>query len=206
MQDDRFEKWLREQARSYHEPPELGTSHLDRMWAEVERAHFEPGALRRPWWARPWVGIAAALVVGVGLGRLPVLNRAAPPVDQPLAVAKVPLNPVPAVYEVTTSRYFGQAAALLVSLPTEVRAGRADEQFIGRANDLLLTTRVLLDSPVADDPKVRGLLEDLELVLAQVVHMRAPQGMKDLDLINQAMEQRDVLPRLRTAVADLSAE
>ena len=108
-------------------------------------------------------------------------------------------------YQVATTKYLGQTAALLIALPSEVKAGRADEQFITRAGQLLTTTRLLLDSPAASDQSMRTLLEDLELVLAQVVHLQNDRGRTALDLINQALEQRDVLPRLRTAVADKSA-
>jgi len=53
---------------------------------------------------------------------------------------------------------------------------------------------------------MRNLLEDLELVLAQVARLQNDHSRTDLDLINRALEQRDVLPRLRTAVADISAD
>jgi hypothetical protein len=78
--------------------------------------------------------------------------------------------------------------------------------YMNRAHDLLLTTRLLLDSPAAADPRFRALLEDLELVLAQVVRLQSEQRRDELDLIRQALEQRDVLLRLRTAVADISAD
>ena len=39
------------------------------------------------------------------------------------------------------------------------------------AGGLLLQTRLLLDSPVADDPEMQELLEELELVLAQIVSL-----------------------------------
>ena len=78
----------------------------------------------------------------------------------------------PMPYEVETSKYLGQTAALLIALPSEVRAGRADEQFVNRAGDLLSRTRLLIDSPAANDPRMRDLLEDLELVLAQVVRLQ----------------------------------
>ena len=108
-------------------------------------------------------------------------------------------------YEVETSQYLGQTAALLVSLPSEVKAGRADQHFTTRAGDLLMRTRLLMDSPAADDPAMRSLFEDLELVLAQVVRLQNNSNRLELDLINRALEQRDVIPRLRTAAADISA-
>jgi hypothetical protein len=52
---------------------------------------------------------------------------------------------------------------------------------------------------------MRNLLEDLELVLVQVVRLQREGSRADLDMINRALEQRDVIPRLRTAVADISA-
>jgi hypothetical protein len=107
-------------------------------------------------------------------------------------------------HELETSQYLGQTAALLVSLPSEVKAGHAD-QFTSRAEDLLTRTRLLMDSPAADDPAMRSLFEDLELVLAQVVRLQTKGNQIELDLINRALEQRDVIPRLRTAAADISA-
>ena len=94
----------------------------------------------------------------------------------------------------------------MIALPSEVKAGRADEQFIGRAGELLSRTRLLLDSPAASDPQMHDLLEDLELVLAQVVRLQNDStSHTELDLIRRALQQRDVIPRLRTAVADISA-
>jgi hypothetical protein len=52
---------------------------------------------------------------------------------------------------------------------------------------------------------MRSLLEDLELVLAQVVRLQNGTDRTEVDLINRALEQRDVIPRLRTAAADISA-
>ncbi|MGH2898512.1 MAG: hypothetical protein ACRDMZ_07545, partial [Solirubrobacteraceae bacterium] len=108
-------------------------------------------------------------------------------------------------YEVETSRYLGQTAALLVSLPSEIRSGSASPQFASRAAELLTRTRLLIDSPAATDPAMRDLLEDLELVLMQVVRLQGTNNKTDLDIINRALEQRDVIPRLRTAAADISA-
>jgi hypothetical protein len=142
-----------------------------------------------------------------------MINRAAP--TESTAQTASPVTTVASVrtdssaaepYEAETSRYLGQTAALLIALPSEVRAGRADDQFVARAGELLTRTRLLLDSPAANDPSMRSLLDDLELVLAQVVRLQNNGTSRtELDLINRALEQRDVIPRLRTAVADNSA-
>ena len=210
MQDDHFESPLRDAARSYHEPPPLDAAAREAMWTEIE-AHGLVAPLRRPHRLPAWVGLAAAVVLGIGLGRFTPLDgwlHPAPPRPaSPTALAAPAARlPVPAVYEPTTSQYLGQTSALLVALPSEVHDGRANALFINRAQNLLLTTRLLLDSPAAQDAKLRGLLDDLEVVLAQVVRLQAAPSTTDLDLINQALEQRDVLPRLRNAAADISAD
>lgn len=214
---DRLPESMREAARDYNDPPALGGSDFDAMWDAIETQAFpprfaSPSAERRAvvhsqWWsARTLLPLAAALIVGVGIGRL---TRPPAAVAQ-LSERSIRQSPdsvaLPEPYQTTTSQYLGQTAALLVALPEEVQAGRADERFLGRAHDLLLTTRLLLDSPAAADPRMRQLLEDLELVLAQVARLQSDQQPAEMDLIRQALEQRDVLPRLRTAAADMSAD
>jgi hypothetical protein len=181
--------------RRFASPSAERTSDVGRRTSNVER-----------WFsARTLLPLAAVLLLGVALGRFSA-RRA--PAASPGIAGRAPSDTVSLAepYQSTASRYLGQTAALLVALPGEVRAGRADDRFLGRAHDLLLTTRLLLDSPAAADPRFRTLLEDLELVLAQVVRLQTDQGRVDLDLIREALEQRDVLPRLRTAVADISAD
>lgn len=210
---------LRSAARDYHAPPELSRADLDVMWTAIEAKSFKSDiggrvsdsdrsvtVLARRWFApRSLLPIAATLLLGVALGRVSVrAPNALPEVNVTRRMSIIDTMQVPSPYRATTSRYLGQAAALLVALPD---GGRADDRFTGRAHNLLLTTRLLLDSPAADDVRTRALLEDLELVLAQVVRLRSggTQGPADLDLIRQAMDSRDVMPRLRTAVADISA-
>ena len=69
------------------------------------------------------------------------------------------------------------------------------------------TTRLLLDSPAAaSDPRLKNLLEDLELVLAQLSQLPAEHGKTELNLIREALVQRDVVPRLRSAVVSISSD
>ena len=214
-EDDRFEELMRDAAHTYRKPPQ---AHFDDMWARIEAAHFDsvsPGrteggsvAGRRQFAVPRWIAIAATLVIGVGIGRASMLMNRTP--AAPAAVVKVASNtrraiPANTEYETETSKYLGQTAALLIALPSEAHPGRADDQFALRANELLSRTRLLMDSPAANDPQMRTLLEDLELVLAQVVRLQSNHNRTELDLINRALEQRDVIPRLRTAVADISA-
>ncbi len=217
MTHDRFDELMDDAATSYRRPPEPP---LDEMWAEVERGlkNAARGTSDAPTprrYAVRAIQIAATLVVGIAIGRASTSfgKRAetSPPNVATVSAASDASNAradtsVAEPYQVATTRYLGQTAALLMALPSEVRAGRADEQFITRAGDLLTTTRLLLDSPAANDQSMHNLLEDLELVLAQVVRLQNDRGHAALDLINQALEQRDVIPRLRLAAADISAD
>jgi hypothetical protein len=196
--DDReLHQLLVEMRRSYNVPTEPP---LDEMWDRIERERWggQRGAGRRS--AIWWIGMAAALMVGVGVGRLTGPSpRVAASAE---SVASAVRGPQPAdSYDRTTAHYLGQTAALLVTLPAEARAGGTDRRFVARATELLTTTRLLLDSPAATDPKVRALLEDVELVLAQVAHLGSGGGRVELELIAQALEQRDLLPRLTSAAA-----
>jgi uncharacterized membrane-anchored protein YhcB (DUF1043 family) len=188
------------------------------MWKSIEGAYFGGAMGQTHVTERPrglqhsavrWMGIAATLVVGIGIGRMSLrldhATQTKPPVT---SVAQVEQAPKPDTamarpYELETSQYLGQTAALLVSLPTEAKT--PDAQFAARAADLLTRTRLLMDSPAASNPSMRSLLDDLELVLMQVVRLQGSSNRTDLELINRALEQRDVIPRLRTAAADISA-
>ncbi|MEK7402174.1 MAG: hypothetical protein AABZ80_07390 [Gemmatimonadota bacterium] len=212
---------VRDAVRDYNTPPEMKPADLDAMWTAIEARSFRSDIggrvtdrdsavrdLTRRWFApRTMLQIAATLVIGVAIGRYAIPAPNALPATSVSRRMMLDTLALPEPYYSTTTRYFGQAAALLVALPAEARAGRADSRLTGRAHDLLLTTRLLLDSPAADDARIRGLLEDLELVFAQVARLQsgAPQGNSELELIRQAMDQRDVLPRLRSAVVDISA-
>jgi uncharacterized membrane-anchored protein YhcB (DUF1043 family) len=207
MDDDRFNDVIRELPRSFNEPP---PPPLDEMWTVIEEAHFDAPisiSKSRGFASRaPWLAAAAALVLGIGLGRY--LPRGANPSELPAqsAIAVNSSTPdtsaVADAYRDQTNRYLGQAAALLISLPARDARGKTDATFASKATDLLVTTRLLIDSPAAtQDPKLHSLLEDLELVLVQIARLHTEKNKSDLDLIHQAVEQGDVLSRLNSAVA-----
>lgn len=228
MNDDRFDELMHDAAHTYRRPP---TADFDAMWKSIEStldqkqvvssiggntAVVQPtreldlgGGMRRTRQASritQRLAIAATLVIGIALGRASMSISKAPAAPAAATVASNDESTAPMPYEVETSKYLGQTAALLIALPSEVKAGRADEQYVNRAGELLSRTRLLIDSPAASDPRMRDLLEDLELVLAQVVRLQNDTTSRtELDLISRALEQRDVIPRLRTAVADISA-
>jgi hypothetical protein len=207
MDDNRFDDVLSDLPRSFNTPPEPP---LDEMWTVIEDAHFNtpvPISTTRGMTSRaPWLVAAAALAVGIGIGRylpggaMPAENAASP--SAIAANATSDTSAVADAYRDQTNRYLGQAAALLISLPAKDANGKTDATFAAKATDLLVTTRLLIDSPAAaQDPKLHSLLEDLELVLVQVARLRSEKNKGDLDLIHQAVEQGDVLSRLNSAVA-----
>ena len=150
--------------------------------------------------ANPWLRMAAVLVLGVAIGRGSMLFQKAPaPAAKATAVSA---QESADSYQLTTDRYLGQTMALLVDMPKQLQSGHADTAFIARANKSLATLRLLMDSPAANNPRLRSLFEDLELVLVQVVQMPKGGSATDANLIRQAMQQRDVMPRLRDAVAE----
>ena len=209
---DRLDELLEDAARTYNRPPDERHMPLDQIWESVEAQVFP--AARRPTRYVQWLRVAAALIIGVGIGRLSLMRSASRPpltasrIDSVARQTPVRVADVQSV-DPATSRYLGQAAALLIALPAETNAGRPDEAFTTRANDLLLTTRLLLDSQSGSDPALRNLLEDLELVLVQVVRLekdRDPSRRGEMELIQQALDQRDVIPRLRTAASEYAAD
>jgi hypothetical protein len=209
MDENRFDDVLRDLPRSFNNPPEPP---LDEMWGVIEDAHFNsPASASRPRGMTsraPWLAAAAALVIGIGIGHYVPFGARADRGDGSASefASSQSLPPdadtsaVGDAYRDQTSRYLGQAAALLISLPAKDANGKADTSFAGKAADLLVTTRLLIDSPAAQDLKLRSLLEDLELVLVQVARLRGERNKGDLDLIHQAVEQGDVMSRLNSAV------
>jgi hypothetical protein len=102
------------------------------------------------------------------------------------------------------SRYLARTAALLGSLPSDHTTAQSDTTIANVAGDLLTQTHLLLDSKAGSDPTLHKLLEDLELVLAQVARLRVQRSTSDLQLIHQALAVHDVLPRVHDATVEAS--
>jgi hypothetical protein len=121
----------------------------------------------------------------------------------PSRVAISPLSNAPpsSAYQLTAVRHLSEAEALLTSFRTRSNADQQmDAQLGAWARQLLSNTRLLLDSPVANDPQRRPLLEDLELVLVQIVQLSPGSTPQDRDMIEKTLQQDHVMTRLRTAI------
>jgi hypothetical protein len=103
-------------------------------------------------------------------------------------------------YTVAAAQHLTEAEAMLTAFKGDLSQGRMDAEISAWGKDLLSNTRLLLDSPAANDPARRKLLQDLELVLVQIVQLSPKSSARDRDLIKGALTDDQVLTRLRTAI------
>lgn len=182
-----------------------GPPPLDRMWEAIE-PHALTAPVRTPFrWFRSLLPLAAMLVIGFGIGRIAPGPDPAP--ADGVAQSGLPASPAAASNEArpfvgVATDYLERVTALLLTLAGESGRGQPVEYKASQARDLLATTRLLMDSPDPIEPQLRVLLEDLELVLAQIARLPARPGAPDVYLIDQALDQREVIPRLRVYLAE----
>src|SRR5687768_6002387 len=173
------------------------------MWEAIRQ-----GAARHTppvtWRSRPfmrWVPLAAAatllLAVGYSAGRMRSTTEApdAAVADAPPSMAGDTTN---RFYDAAVVSHFGRAEAMLTTF--RASATGSDTQLDRWARDLLTDTRLLLDSPAANDTRRRRLLEDLELTLAQIVQLSAASSPDDQHIVDGAIERGELLTRLRNVV------
>ena len=200
MNEDKLDELLDDAKRTWLQPPEPD---YQAMWGRIEREAFSGSrhVSRAPSWRVYSIGLAATLVMGVALGRFSMKQ------DAPATVAAVRVDSAtefPAgAYDKAATELLGRTVVLLTSLPSAHNVG-SGERFSKQATELLTSTRLLLDSPAASDVRFKNLLEDLELVLAQIAMLQSGRTRQEIDLITDALEERDVVPRIRSAVARLS--
>jgi hypothetical protein len=162
---------------------------------EAARAKRWPAFYRTAGWA---VAAAALLVLGIGIGRM-----SAP---TPAGEASMAETPDPTAMRLATEEHLGKTESLLTLVKLDARAGQLDPQVGPWARSLLAQTRLLLDAPDVQDPAMRQLLEDLELVLVQIVGVTdagphdAARARTELNLAVQGLDDRDVLPRIQALV------
>jgi hypothetical protein len=200
MTDDQLDERIREAAQAYNPPPETPR---EAMWARISEARAQAAAgTRRPEARvlpfRRWrlVSLAAAaaaavLAVGIGIGRVSVAPQTAR-WEGPSANTTT--------YRLAAQEHLSQSEAFLTLFRSSL--GRESDHRLASASarQLLATNRLLLDSPAAVDPKTRLLLEDLELVLAEISQLSQRSRSEDLELIREGIERGNMMPRLRTAV------
>lgn len=101
MSDEKFQEFLEREAKAYNTPP--ATTPRDEMWAGIAAARaarrsdavpsIAPRTSRRPMLCyAPWIGMAATLLLGVGIGRF-ALQRDMDAPTAPIATAQSPATP-----------------------------------------------------------------------------------------------------------------
>jgi hypothetical protein len=229
--EDRLDEWVRDAARDYNAPPPAPRAE---MWEAIQAgrrvARVAPrplSPLRTP--LRYGIGIAALLALGIAIGRITVPQRTETPTPTGSSTAQTTTQPAPDQPAVTVTpnpgsrspapssppvQGRGEVAALFATgdLLTQVETFLTEfgtrtpvTDFAGQAQDLLTNTRLLLDSKRVADGRTRKLLEDLELVLAQIATLNPRQRRQDLDLIADGLAQSHLRTRLRNAIPAGSA-
>lgn len=192
MTEDPMDRLLQQARDDYNQPP---TPPREEMWAAIQagkRIRQRPNPLRKLGWP---LGIAALLAVGFGLGRLTQGDEVAP--TRPLAPTEGTISPAMAG---AALQHLSRTETFLTGFRLEASARVPDPSLLTGARDLLGTTRLLLDSPELKDQRVRQLLRELEVVLAQVAQLQADPTREDADLIVHELDEQGVLPRLRTSI------
>lgn len=152
-------------------------------------------------WLQAGAAAAAVLVLGIGIGRM-----SKGPARLPTAHVEAPAPGTPLTgdaYRVAVAQHLTRTETLLTSFRAEAAGGTVDAAAVEWAGQMLSTTRLLLDSPAADDPRLRTLLEDLELVLAQIAALPTRTDTPstthtEVDLARRAVEEKQLLPRMQT--------
>lgn len=200
LSEDEMEQRLRDMAAEYNRPPETPR---ETIWAAIREkrqrrqdTHSKPVVF--PVW-RIVAGIAAVLAVGIAIGRFTADPDAS---DPTVATAgyEVETGAVQVAYRVNVGEHLSRVETFLTLFQAEARAGHVMEaDYAIPARGLLHHTRMLQDSPVAEDVALKVLLDDLELILVQIAQY-SEEHAEDLEFIDQGIQQRSVLLKLRTAI------
>lgn len=204
MSEERFEAWLKENADDYNRPP--ANVPRDEMWETISRTrHAKPVKTHR--WsliADRWpLAVAASLLMsaGIGFGYWLRGGTSTPPVPA-VAVVTPPAQDSlmrTTTYDMASVQHLSAVEMMLTSFRANEEAA-TDAAMRRWARDLLASTRLLMDSPAGEDPGRRQLLEDLELVLAQIVQLDPNAPAEDRALLQRSIAREQVLTRIRSSI------
>lgn len=198
MTEERFGDQIGGMVREFDPVP---ATPAEEIWAGVQAARRHRRATPRAVWRPSLVRVLAAattLVFGIAIGRAWTPTPASIQGDTVAAADPQLYAEAPPEYRMAAADYLARTQALLTAFPAGAREGRGRE-VAAWARQLLLDTRLLLDSPAAKDAQLSPLLSDLELVLAQIAALRVEEQPAEIELIEDGIEQNRVLARLRVA-------
>ena len=216
---DDFDERLRAAARDYNRPVDVPR---ERMWAAIRAARASRATVpvpqrrtRRVWFVP--AAAAAVLIIGIAIGRVSQNWTVAPGTGLDVS-PKPDSRSTPDAQRSTHSQPFGGGSAnmayrlavvehlagteaMLTSFRAAAKHGEVDAQITTWARNLLTTTR-LLQASAAEDPTMKRLLDDLELVLVQIAQYKSanPHRAEELELIEHSIERRGVIGKLHTNI------
>lgn len=105
-------------------------------------------------------------------------------------------------YRLAVVEHLAGTEAMLTSFRAAAKRGEVDAQITTWARNLLTTTRLLQASAAQEDPTMKRLLDDLELVLVQIAQYTSagPHRAEELELIEHSIERRGVIGKLHTTI------
>jgi|SRR5688572_4078165 len=174
-------------------------AHREEMWEVVSRSWAQQAAQRRrrrvaSAWGGAGFALAATLAVGILIGRS---STGPAPVDQP--VAETPRRGLSTAYRVAVGEHFKEAEIVLTLFAAEADAG---VDVSGAARSLAGTTRLLIDSRAGEDPEVRRMLLEIEVLLVQIAGLVDDREAAERQVVREGLEDTAVLPRLRQLIPD----
>jgi len=197
-EDQKFEQWLKDAAKAYHSPV---PTPREEIWKRIEAARRSRHVIELRPWMRWAVAAAAVLALGIGIGRWSANGTMGPSSDTGATRVAIEIDSLAdQAYEVAATQYLSRTETFLTAFRAEGNRSANTARLARQARDLLTTTQLMLDSPATNDPRLRSLLEDLELVLTQISLLNPLEDGRDRDLITEGMNQSNVLPKLRSAI------
>lgn len=134
-------------------------------------------------------------------GERPATTRERPPIED---ARPTPTTALPdATHRLATRDYLLRTETLLTEFRLAAASPTPESALPGTgpwASGLLLETRLLMDSPIGENPELQRLLRDLELILAEIVQLADAADERERQEIRRSLEERGVLLRLRRAV------
>lgn len=204
--DEKFNDLIQPHAAGYRTDVPVPA---DELWGRIERDVADAiGPTRRPGpgrriWLFTASGLAAALLIGVGIGRWTSPRAPAEPAALRVAVAADDAPRRRAHLRATAYDHLGETELFLTEVRADLKAGRRDADRAERSRELLARTRLLLRGRELQSPGVTRLLEDVELLLAEIGIVPDTGGQPrstDAALLEESLTRNDIIPRIRTAV------
>lgn len=202
----------------YNVPP--AAPPLDTIWARMEadvaatvgaisRDQLAPRRGMRARTAVAWAAaLAASFVIGMGVGRMSEPRPDTAAVGGPVAVQPAPPQPATPgveageVFHTAAARHFDASVRHLANVEADLRRGQVPADVNRWAAGLLLETRILLQGPAGQDPRLAPLLRDLEAALAELSALTPAASGADAALTGRTLDRSRVVARLREAAGE----